>query len=195
MPQFTWSTAMTANQLGLNPRSGWQYEYLPWPAQVLLLIRSTTAGNRITVFTGSETIQERTPVQAGGTAGVTPSELNTQRLAFRQQLEIASNWSLTRYSRVLQRWMASLSSTPSSRSYKQLRLRFGPLQRDQHRSVEPIRPEAHGHEGTTARSPAGQRDRALPPDLLRRRKSVLGIVEPLRSPYSSGRDRGQRLGD
>ena len=82
MPQFTWSTAMTANQLGLNPLSGWQYEYLPWPAQVLLLIRSTTSGNRITVFTGSETIQERTPVQGGGTAGVTPSELNTPAISF-----------------------------------------------------------------------------------------------------------------
>jgi len=82
MPQFTWSTAMTANQLGLNPLSGWQYEYLPWPAQVLLLVRSTTTGNRITVFSGSETIQERTPVQGGGTAGVTPSELNTPAVAF-----------------------------------------------------------------------------------------------------------------
>ena len=82
MPQFTWSTAMTANQLGLNPLSGWQYEYLPWPAQVLLLVRSTTTGNRITVYSGSETIQERTPVQGGGTAGTTPSELNTPAIAF-----------------------------------------------------------------------------------------------------------------
>src|SRR5206468_11823901 len=80
-----------------------------------------------------------------------------QRLAFRQQLEIASNWSLTKYLQALQRWMESLSLTRSSRSYRQLRLPFGPLQRDQHRPVEPIRPEAHGHEGTTARPPAGQR--------------------------------------
>jgi hypothetical protein len=77
MPQFIFSTAMTANQLGLNPLSGWQYEYLPWPAQVILLSRSTTTGNRITIFSGSETIRERTPMQGGGTAGVTPSELNT----------------------------------------------------------------------------------------------------------------------
>jgi hypothetical protein len=82
MPNFNWSTAMTANQLGLNPLAGWQYEYLPWPAQVLLLVRSTTTGNRITVFSGSETIQERTPVQGGGTAGVTPSELNTPAISF-----------------------------------------------------------------------------------------------------------------
>src|SRR5215472_3975426 len=78
MPQFTFSTAMTANQAGLNPLSGWQYEYIPWPANVILLVRSTTTGNRITVYSGSETIQEKTPVQGGGTAGTTPSYLNTQ---------------------------------------------------------------------------------------------------------------------
>jgi hypothetical protein len=77
MPQFVFSTAMTANQLGLNPLAGWQYEYLPWPAQILLLVRSTTTGNRVTIYSGSETIRERTPVQGGGTAGTTPSELNT----------------------------------------------------------------------------------------------------------------------
>src|SRR5262245_9934297 len=82
MPQFVFSTAMTANQLGLNPLAGWQYEYLPWPAQVILLVRSTTTGNRITIYSGSETIQERTPVQGGGTAGVTPSELNTPAVSF-----------------------------------------------------------------------------------------------------------------
>lgn len=82
MPQFTWSTAMTANQLGLNPLSGWQYEYNPYVASVILIVRSTTNGNRITIFSGSETIQERTPVQGGGTAGVTPSELNTPPIAF-----------------------------------------------------------------------------------------------------------------
>jgi hypothetical protein len=77
MPQFIFSTAMTANQSGLNPLSGWQYEYIPYPASILLQGRSTTSGNRITIYSGSETIRERTPVQAGGTAGVTPSELNT----------------------------------------------------------------------------------------------------------------------
>jgi hypothetical protein len=82
MPQFVFSTAMTANQLGLNPLAGWQYEYLPWPANVILLVRSTTTGNRITIYSGSETIQERTPVQGGGTAGTTPSELNTPAVAW-----------------------------------------------------------------------------------------------------------------
>lgn len=82
MPQFPFSTAMTGNQLGLNPLSGWQYEYLPWPAQVILLVRATDANERMTVYTGSETIQEKAPIQGGGTAGVTPSELNTAAVAF-----------------------------------------------------------------------------------------------------------------
>ncbi len=82
MPQLTFSTLMTANQLGLNPVAGWQYEYLPWPARVLILIRATDANERLTVYSGSETIQERSPVQAGGTIGVTPSELNTPAIAF-----------------------------------------------------------------------------------------------------------------
>ena len=82
MPQFPFSTAMTVNQLGLNPLAGWQYEYLPYPASVILLVRSTTGGTRLTIYSGSETIQERTPVQGGGTAGVTPSELNTPAVSF-----------------------------------------------------------------------------------------------------------------
>ncbi len=62
MPQFIFSTAMTANQLGLNPLAGWQYEYLQmWPANVLLLVRSTTTGSRITIYSGSETILPLTP--------------------------------------------------------------------------------------------------------------------------------------
>ena len=82
MPQFPFSQAMTANQLGFNPLAGWQYEYLPWPANILLLVRSTTTGNRLTIYSGSETIQERTPVQGGGTAGVTPTEFTTAPVSF-----------------------------------------------------------------------------------------------------------------
>lgn len=76
---MTFSTAMTANQLNLNPINalGWQYEFLPWPARVKVMVRATDVNERMTVYSGSETIQEKSPVQGGGTAGVTPSELNT----------------------------------------------------------------------------------------------------------------------
>ncbi len=82
MPQLVFSTALTANQLGLNPISGWQYEFLPWPGSIILLLRSTDVNLRATVYSGSETIQERSPVQGGGTAGTTPSELNTPAIAW-----------------------------------------------------------------------------------------------------------------
>ncbi len=82
MPQLNFSQALTANQLGFNPISGWQYEYLPWPASLILLVRATDVNERMTVYSGSETIMERSPVQAGGTAGVTPSELNTPAVAW-----------------------------------------------------------------------------------------------------------------
>ena len=82
MPQLNFTTLLAANQLGFNPVAGWQYEYLPWPAHILLLIRATAAGVNLTMYSGSETIQERSNVQAGGTAGVTPSELNTPAVSF-----------------------------------------------------------------------------------------------------------------
>lgn len=82
MPQLRFSSSLAANQLGFNPLSGWQYEYLPWPAQVILLLRTTGTGLVATVYSGSETIEEAGPVQAGGTAGVTPSELNTPATSF-----------------------------------------------------------------------------------------------------------------
>jgi hypothetical protein len=72
---------MTANQLGLNPLLGWQYEFVPAAyvngAVVKVIIRATTNGVRMTIYAGSTTIVERSPVQGGGTAGVTPAELNT----------------------------------------------------------------------------------------------------------------------
>lgn len=82
MPQLPFSTSLAANALAVNPISGWQYEYLPWPAQVIVLMRATAIGINGTVYSGSETIQERAPVQAGGTAGTTPSELNTPAVSW-----------------------------------------------------------------------------------------------------------------
>lgn len=87
MPNLSFSQALTANQLGFNPISGWQYEFVPIAygagAAVGILLRSTTNGARITVLAGGQVLQERSPIQGGGTAGVTPSPLNTVPLTFR----------------------------------------------------------------------------------------------------------------
>ena len=86
MPAFPYSQALTANQLGYNPLTSWQFEVVPmaWMrgAAVSVLTRATTVGVRLTVYAGSQTIQQRSPVQGGGTAGVTPSQLNTTPLTF-----------------------------------------------------------------------------------------------------------------
>ena len=79
MPSFIFSELMVANGT-ITPLNGWQYEYLPWPAQVSVLTRSTLANVVQTYTSGSETIVEESPVQAGGTIGVTPSPLNTPEI-------------------------------------------------------------------------------------------------------------------
>lgn len=78
MPSFTFTSAMTANGT-LRPLDGWQYEYLPWPAEVQVMANTTGAAGTVqaTYTSGSETIVEESPVQVGGTAGVIPSSLNT----------------------------------------------------------------------------------------------------------------------
>jgi hypothetical protein len=85
MPQLKWSTSVAAAgnftpiQSSVPP---WQYEFLPWHAEVILMQRATAVGVNETVFTGSETIAQVQPIQAGGTAGNTPSPLNTTPLTF-----------------------------------------------------------------------------------------------------------------
>jgi len=76
MPSFIFSELFVANGI-VEPLTGWQYVYLPWPAEVTVLARSTLANVVGTYTSGSETIVEESPVQAGGTIGVTPSPLNT----------------------------------------------------------------------------------------------------------------------
>ena len=76
MPSFIFTQAVLAGAT-FNPLVGWQYQYLPWPAEVSVLSRATAVAMVQVYTSGSETIVEESPVQAGGTAGVTPSPLNT----------------------------------------------------------------------------------------------------------------------
>lgn len=86
MPSLIWSRAMTANQLGDTPLTNWQFQRVPnaWAngAYVTVLQRATTTGVRQTISSGSQTIVQRSNVQGGGTAGTTPSPLNTPVLDF-----------------------------------------------------------------------------------------------------------------
>lgn len=85
MPSFPFSQALTANQTGFNPIENWQYSRVPihWrQAVVRLFARATTVGVRVSVFAGSDNVVQRSNVQGGGTAGVTPSQLNTTPFVF-----------------------------------------------------------------------------------------------------------------
>ena len=76
MPSFTFSQSIAAGAT-FEPLTGWQYQYLPWPAEVTVLARAVAIAVVNTYTSGSETIVEESPVQAGGTVGVIPSPLNT----------------------------------------------------------------------------------------------------------------------
>ena len=76
MPSFIFSEAIAIGG-SVTPLDGWQYRYLPWPAEVTVMSRSTLVDLVQTYTSGSETIVEESPVQAGGTLGVTPAPLNT----------------------------------------------------------------------------------------------------------------------
>lgn len=84
MPNLPYSQALTANQRGYNPLTSWQFETIPaaWTrgANCRVLVNATTAGVRITVYSGSQTIQQTSPVTGGGTAGVIPAALNVQAI-------------------------------------------------------------------------------------------------------------------
>jgi len=86
VPSFPVSQAMTALQSNYNPLTGWQYEFIPaaWRkgALVRIFARATTTGARLTVFSGSQTIQQRGPVQGGGTGGTTPTVFTTPPVEF-----------------------------------------------------------------------------------------------------------------
>jgi len=76
-PVFAWSITMTANQVDSRPLANWQYRRLPFRAHVRVCQRATTTGVKTTIYSGSETIQQRCPEQGGGTIGVTPVHFTT----------------------------------------------------------------------------------------------------------------------
>jgi len=83
MPSLSFSRSIAAGATDF-PLSAlaWAFEQLPYPAAVRVLLRTTATGVVAKIRTGSEEVQDETPVQSGGTAGVTPSPLNTQPTEF-----------------------------------------------------------------------------------------------------------------
>jgi hypothetical protein len=82
VPDFSWSRALTANQLDDRPLANWKYRRLPFRAGVTILQRATTTGVRQTIDAGAQNMQQKSPVHGGGTAGVQPIPQTTPVLQF-----------------------------------------------------------------------------------------------------------------
>lgn len=80
MPMFTWSQSIAAGATFL-PLDGWQFEFAPRGGRIDVMQRATAVGVVATITAGSDTLLEEAPIQAGGTAGVLPSALNTAPLS------------------------------------------------------------------------------------------------------------------
>lgn len=76
-PIFAWSVALTASQRDQRPLQNWQYRRLPFRAHVRVCQRATTNGVQTTLYSGAETIQQRSVEQGGGTIGITPVHFTT----------------------------------------------------------------------------------------------------------------------
>ena len=79
VPKFSWNQSLIAGAT-FEPLNGWQYEYAPFGGMITVLHRATAVGIVATITTGSDTLQERSPVSAGGTDGVMPSALDVPPL-------------------------------------------------------------------------------------------------------------------
>jgi hypothetical protein len=82
MPDFTVSQALTANQKDFRPLANWKYRRLPFAALVTVLVRATGTSAVLTADAGAQNIQQKAPIQAGGTAGTTPVPQTTPVLQF-----------------------------------------------------------------------------------------------------------------
>lgn len=75
MPVLTWTQSVAAGAT-FEPLNGWQYEYIPFGGAIRILHDAGAVGCVSTVTSGSDTLQERSPLSSGGTTGVIPSVLD-----------------------------------------------------------------------------------------------------------------------
>lgn len=74
--QFAWSQSIAAGAT-FNPLTTWDYETPDVDGEIEVLDKATAVGLVRAVKSAGDTIRQEDNVQAGGTAGVTPSVLNT----------------------------------------------------------------------------------------------------------------------
>lgn len=82
MPQATFlSTTAASAGAQTTPLAGWAYEFLPWPAEVKILVSADKVLGTVQVYSGSESIVDTSPVSLG-TINVFPNDLNTHPILF-----------------------------------------------------------------------------------------------------------------
>jgi len=74
---FPWTQAILTGAT-FNPLTVSQYETPAFDAMIEVFSRATAVGVLETINSAGDTLKQEAPVQAGGTAGVTPSRLNTE---------------------------------------------------------------------------------------------------------------------
>ena len=81
---FPWTQSIAAGAV-FNPLTDWQYETPDFDGMIEVFSRATAAGLVETISSAGDTLKQEAPVQAGGTANVTPSRLNTEPTVGRAQ--------------------------------------------------------------------------------------------------------------
>lgn len=74
---FIWSQSIAAGAT-FNPLTDWQYETPDFNGMLEVFSKATAVGLVETISSAGETLKQESPVQAGGTAGTTPSRLGTE---------------------------------------------------------------------------------------------------------------------
>jgi len=85
VPDFSWSIALTANQQDVRPLANCKYRVLPVSSPrwaITILQRATGVSARETLAAGAQEIKQKSPIQGGGTAGVTPVPQTTPVIQF-----------------------------------------------------------------------------------------------------------------
>jgi len=82
VPDFTWSIALTANQLDSRPLANWKYRRLPFAAAVTIMQRATGVSARETIDAGAQNIKQKSNISTGGVAGTVPIPQTTPVVQF-----------------------------------------------------------------------------------------------------------------
>jgi len=86
MAFFAWSSSVAAGgSFGPLDQSGnsWKYQYAPYDCICEVIHRGTGAGVVVQITSGSDEIQQESPLSAGGTAGVLTGRLNVEPVTFK----------------------------------------------------------------------------------------------------------------